>query len=82
MTLTYFTGISFASAVKRGNSSPGRMEKSEEETPQQEQERLLHQVKADNQEISSVEKRYRLPLTHTNLLPLQNKGEGGEVGIL
>lgn len=56
--------------------------KSEEETPQQEQERLLHQVKADNQEISSVEKRYRLPLTHTNLtsgLPLQNKGE---VGIL
>ena len=31
--------------------------KMEEETPQQEQERLLHQVKADNQEMGSVEKR-------------------------
>ena len=32
--------------------------KTEKETPQQEQERLLHQVKADNQEMGSVEKRY------------------------
>lgn len=31
--------------------------KTEEETPQQEQERLLQQVKADNLEMGSVEKR-------------------------
>lgn len=31
--------------------------RTEEETPQLEQERLLHQVKADNQEMGSVEKR-------------------------
>lgn len=31
--------------------------KVEEETPQQEQERLLQQVKADNQEFGSIEKR-------------------------
>ncbi len=34
--------------------------KTEEETPQQEQERLLRQVKADNQEMGSIEKRYYL----------------------
>lgn len=32
--------------------------RTEEETPQLEQERLLHQVKADNQEMGSVEKRF------------------------
>jgi hypothetical protein len=32
--------------------------RTEEETPQLEQERLLQQVKADNQEMGSIEKRY------------------------
>ena len=32
--------------------------KTEEENPQQEQDRLLQQVKADNQEMGSIEKRY------------------------
>ncbi len=31
--------------------------KTEGETAQQEQERLLHQVKSDNQEMGSIEKR-------------------------
>ena len=34
--------------------------KTKEETPQEEQERLLQQVKADNQEMGSMEKRYGL----------------------
>ena len=40
----------------------------EDETPEQERERLLQQVKQDNQEISSLEKKFvddTVPMHHT-----------------
>ena len=42
----------------------------EDETPEQERERLLQQVKQDNQEIASLEKRYPNCMTVILKLPV------------
>ena len=39
----------------------------EDETPEQERERLLQQVKQDNQEIASLEKRYHHRYNHHSI---------------
>ncbi len=54
----------------------------DKESPQQERERLLGQVKADNQEIASLEKRYTCVVTsyppQLLIVPLCRSGEQTE----